>query len=476
MSEKIGKDELLFLNEIMLNYFNHGPILILNQYDFEKKQLSLRSLKTKGFIRYSEDLLKGEQKTCIKIELLPAGIAYLKYKKIKNKKWNNPHDQILYRCMSILNKDDRFFCFSDFELNLSRPDLYKIKISDHFEGLDPIAYEIKHSRSDFFKDIKNPEKRKSYFKYSTRLYYVCEKDLIKKEEVPDECGLIYLTDDEKMVVIKESKYNDVNKLTLEEKQSLLLTLIIRQNIYEKKIQIAKTQSKEFKWILTEKENARIATDSFSFNFQHHDALTRIRSKSIRFVSSMMKNVYEDLLFWDLIEIKNTASPNKRNSFVMKITNKGEKLLDELRKQEKERDEKEAYISLLSQDGVSCYKINKKYITIPLTKKAHNLKTTLNIIIQSKEEFDEFIKRYDENLLNDYHKIYLIVPEKMENINEKILPKKIGVMKQRTINNRVILDIKKSARSNKNNVVDTDLLLCILNKNLEKKGSDYLLFY
>jgi len=73
-----------------------------------------------------------------------------------------------------------------------------------------IEYEIKRSRSDFRADFKKEHKHrflserkavrhgrgrnkgKMWFKIPNRFYYVCETDLIKKSEVPEYAGLIYV--------------------------------------------------------------------------------------------------------------------------------------------------------------------------------------------------------------------------------------------------------------------------------------------
>lgn len=58
------------------------------------------------------------------------------------------------------------------------------------------GYEIKASRQDFLKDIKDPFKQRGARQYCNEFYYICLEDLIKREEVPLWTGLIQLQKDE----------------------------------------------------------------------------------------------------------------------------------------------------------------------------------------------------------------------------------------------------------------------------------------
>jgi hypothetical protein len=59
----------------------------------------------------------------------------------------------------------------------------------HSKNFTRISYEIKVSRSDFNKEIKNPVKRKMALLFSDYFYFVAPKGLLKPEEIPPECGL-----------------------------------------------------------------------------------------------------------------------------------------------------------------------------------------------------------------------------------------------------------------------------------------------
>lgn len=60
-------------------------------------------------------------------------------------------------------------------------------------GYRTIAYEIKVSRGDFLRDLKNPEKREWALAFTDEFYYVAPRHLISPKELPDDCGLIEVT-------------------------------------------------------------------------------------------------------------------------------------------------------------------------------------------------------------------------------------------------------------------------------------------
>lgn len=61
---------------------------------------------------------------------------------------------------------------------------------DAYGGNSRISFEIKISRGDFQKEIKNPKKRRMALLFSNLYYFVTPPGLIKLEELPPECGLM----------------------------------------------------------------------------------------------------------------------------------------------------------------------------------------------------------------------------------------------------------------------------------------------
>ena len=113
-------------------------------------------------------------------------------------------------------------------------------------------YELKVSRSDFIKEIKNfNEKidRQKYWKHlmmkesfndkkkkyrrktnsiANKYYFVCPEDLIKEKEILDYQGLIYVNDNYNFKVIKEAKFLHKDKITIKTLKRFMKTLSERE--------------------------------------------------------------------------------------------------------------------------------------------------------------------------------------------------------------------------------------------------------
>jgi hypothetical protein len=57
------------------------------------------------------------------------------------------------------------------------------------KGLKRIAYEIKTSRGDFLREIRDPRKRRAALRVSNQFFFVTPPGIAKPEEIPLECGL-----------------------------------------------------------------------------------------------------------------------------------------------------------------------------------------------------------------------------------------------------------------------------------------------
>jgi len=116
----------------------------------------------------------------------------------------------------------------------SEMDVSKITSTDYI-----YEYELKVSRSDFMKEVKNyTEKidRRKFWKHkmmneafgaikmkktkrkiniiANKFYFVCPENLIKTEELLEHQGLIYVDEDFNFTVIKEAKFLHKEKITL----------------------------------------------------------------------------------------------------------------------------------------------------------------------------------------------------------------------------------------------------------------------
>lgn len=56
-------------------------------------------------------------------------------------------------------------------------------------GTNIVAYEVKTARSDFLREIKNPEKRQAGINRSNQFFFVTSEKVVKEEsEIPEDCG------------------------------------------------------------------------------------------------------------------------------------------------------------------------------------------------------------------------------------------------------------------------------------------------
>lgn len=94
-------------------------------------------------------------------------------------------------------------------LYVARPDVFSLNLTYNEEKISPTVYEVKVNRADFLTDLKKPEKRGAYQEICECMYYVCKEGLIKIEEVPIECGLIYEMADGTFKTVKRVKKKKV---------------------------------------------------------------------------------------------------------------------------------------------------------------------------------------------------------------------------------------------------------------------------
>ncbi|KKN49501.1 hypothetical protein LCGC14_0642080 [marine sediment metagenome] len=71
----------------------------------------------------------------------------------------------------------------------------------HSENYHRVSYEVKATRADFLREMKDPTKREFAMEISNEFYFISPPNLIKEDEVPDGCGLIELSEKGKLVTI-----------------------------------------------------------------------------------------------------------------------------------------------------------------------------------------------------------------------------------------------------------------------------------
>jgi hypothetical protein len=70
-----------------------------------------------------------------------------------------------------------------------RLDAFALNCLAH-NSMKRVCYEVKTSRADFLCELKQPLKRRIGLRYSNEFYFVTPAGLLKRSEVPIECGLV----------------------------------------------------------------------------------------------------------------------------------------------------------------------------------------------------------------------------------------------------------------------------------------------
>ncbi len=85
---------------------------------------------------------------------------------------------------------------------VARPDVFSIRHTTQEAYLEPIAHEIKVSRSDLLADLKRPDKGLAYAALAGECWYVVRAGLCRPEELPPDYGLMAAHDDGRLEVLR----------------------------------------------------------------------------------------------------------------------------------------------------------------------------------------------------------------------------------------------------------------------------------
>lgn len=139
--------------------------------------------------------------------------------------------------------------------NLLRMDAWAMKLTWKNQIF---GYEIKVSRSDFLSDTKWPQ----YMDYCNQFSWVCPEGLIKRNEVDERVGLIYVKEDGSLKVIKRALYRDVTIPSSLYKYVLMWKIADKTRVKTKEDLIEEYLSgKERRVELAKKFNNKITTEN-----------------------------------------------------------------------------------------------------------------------------------------------------------------------------------------------------------------------
>ena len=102
-------------------------------------------------------------------ELCIVGAKYLKSKR-STEKWRTPNKYVAVELVTLC------------------PDNTDVWATN---GYDSTVIEVKVSHSDFLNDQKKESRKNDFFSIGNYRYYLCPKDLIKEDELPNGWGLLY---------------------------------------------------------------------------------------------------------------------------------------------------------------------------------------------------------------------------------------------------------------------------------------------
>ncbi len=92
--------------------------------------------------------------------------------------------RLVYRNLSLRGRVENGW-------KLCKPDVYSIRNTSVAAYVRPMIHEVKVRRADLISDLKRPEKRAAYQALSSEFFYVMPKGLADVHEVPEDCGVLY---------------------------------------------------------------------------------------------------------------------------------------------------------------------------------------------------------------------------------------------------------------------------------------------
>lgn len=160
-------------------------------------------------------------------------------------------------------------------------DGYAIKKS--WVNLKYTGYEIKTARGDF----KQDNKWRGYLQFCNEFYWVCPKDLIKANEIEDDCGLIYVYPDSYATrIIKKAKYREIEPPT-----DILLYLIMWR-IEQPSFPFFNNKLDFFKYWIERKEFSRDLGYKVSKSFREKLEKIKLTEKENEKLKNQLENYYK----------------------------------------------------------------------------------------------------------------------------------------------------------------------------------------
>lgn len=134
-------------------------------------------------------------------------------------------DVILACLYSKYNHEDGWFFFDELFFEDRRIDAFAISYYPSRGVFYTKAFEIKTDKQDMKQELDNPAKRETVRKYANKFYFVTPKGLVDKNLIPENYGLLEITDGNRIYETVEAKHHDCEFIPKE----TLLHLLHRRN-------------------------------------------------------------------------------------------------------------------------------------------------------------------------------------------------------------------------------------------------------
>ena len=95
-----------------------------------------------------------------------------------------------------------------------------------WNGCSSTMIEVKVARGDFLQDFKKPFRKYPKIGVGQYRYYCCPNGLINESELPENWGLLYLNNKNKIEIIKVAEIQKANMIA---ERNILISLIRRQS-------------------------------------------------------------------------------------------------------------------------------------------------------------------------------------------------------------------------------------------------------
>ena len=160
----------------------------------------------------TEEIFKNAENKPELYAVLPTGLYSHDELSVIVAKWLKKHEQ------NILIPNCATVAIDMKTLEQEKPDVIG------WNGSCSIMIEVKVSRSDFLCDFKKPFRKNPEKGVGQYRYYCCPYGLIKEDEVPENWGLLYLNDKNKIEIIKVAEMQKSNMIA---ERNILISMIRR---------------------------------------------------------------------------------------------------------------------------------------------------------------------------------------------------------------------------------------------------------